>query len=96
MNILLVISHNDLEKFLQPLLEKFNERKINFSCFFTGTGVLNLTDSKLLKILNISSKAIVCHQSWEKYFPEKKSPIEEGSQTNLSEMIAGDYKVFSL
>ena len=96
MNILLVISHNNLENFLHPLLEKFNEREIKFSCFFTGTGVLNLTDSKLLKVLDISSKAIVCHQSWNKYFPEKKSPIEEGSQTNLSEMIAGDYKVLSL
>ena len=96
MNILLVISHNNLENFLHPLLEKFNEREIKFSCFFTGTGVLNLTDSKLLKVLDISSKAIVCHQSWEKYFPEKKSPIEEGSQTNLSEMIAGDFKVVSL
>ena len=96
MNILLVISHEDLENFLQPLLEKFNERKINFSCFFTGIGVLNLSDSKLLNVLNNSAKAIVCHQSWEKYFPEKKSPIEEGSQTNLSEIIAGDYKVFSL
>jgi hypothetical protein len=96
MNILLVISHADLENFLHPLLEKLNEREINFSCFFTGTGVLNLSNSKLLKSLNNSSKAIVCHQSWEKYFPKKKSPIEEGSQTNLSEMIAGDYKVFSL
>jgi len=96
MNILLVISHNNLENFLHPLLEKFNEREIKFSCLSTGTGVLNLTDSKVLKVLDISSKAIVCHQSWNKYFPEKKSPIEEGSQTNLSEMIAGDYKVFSL
>jgi len=95
-NLLLIISHKNLELFLNPFLSKLIENEINFQCFFTGSGVLNLEEKKLITLLEKSSSSIVCHQSWQKFFKEKQSPIDEGSQTNLSEMIAKEVKVISL
>lgn len=96
MNILLVISHDNLENFICPLITKFIERKIDFQCFLTGSGVMNLNKKEVVALINKGEKSIVCHQSWQRYFGEKKPPIDEGSQTNLSEMIAEDIKVVSL
>ena len=96
MNLLLIVSHKNLEAFLCPFISQLVERGIQFQCFFTGEGVLNLEQSELIDLLKKSSSSVVCHQSWQKFFNKTSSPINEGSQTNLSEMIADQVKVVSL
>ena len=94
--VLFVISHQNASKVFEPLAMSCIRQNISYECFFTGIGVKNLNESALEYVIQSAQKSIVCHQSWEIHCQNNKSPVEEGSQTNLSEMIAKHDRVISL
>jgi hypothetical protein len=96
MKILFVISNPESIQALIGLVDACARRNHPFLCFFTGGGVEILRDSKVINAISKAEQAVVCEFSWRKYFPNKQSPIEEGSQTNHSAMISHAEKVVSL
>jgi hypothetical protein len=65
-------------------------------CFFTGSGASQLSDDSVVKATKLSMRSVVCEHSWQKFFGDASSVVEEGSQTTHSELIGQADKVVSL
>ena len=96
MDLLIIISNPKSKPILLPLAQACTSEGINWAVFFTNDGVSMLGDEKLVKALCSTSQAIVCHESWDKFMSEKTCPLELGSQTNNSAMLADAIRVLGL
>jgi len=95
-DILFVISSPDSGRIVCELVRAACRAKLCWAIFFTNDGVKTLADPVLVNTLNFAASAVVCQESWHKYLGKKVCPIETGSQTNHSMMVAGARRVISL
>ncbi len=96
MSILFIIANSESEWIFKKLLLSCSRKKVKFSCFFTGVGVLQLADENLLNLISSAEEHVVCEHSWERYFAEVDSLIVKGSQVDNSRLAACASKVISL
>ena len=96
MKILFVISNPKTADVLQGISEACSRANQAYLCFFTGDGVKLLGDEKIIMTIQTAERNVVCEHSWEKHFSSQPLPIERGSQTDHSGMIAMVDRVISL
>ena len=96
MDICIIASSGRSANILKSFAKALNRNSVSWAIFFTGDGVCELKDEKLVKIVIESELAITCEESWKKHFPDKQCPIKLGSQTDNSFMIGSSDKVLSL
>jgi hypothetical protein len=96
MDLLIVVSTPKSDSILMPLANACTDEGIKWAVFFTNDSVSMLGDEKLVKALGSARQAVVCHDSWNKYMSDKTCPLELGSQTNNSALLADASRVLSL
>ena len=96
MKFLFEITSKDAAKILVPMASACNRAGISWSCFFTGEGVLCLSNEEANKVIKTATLAIVCEISWETHIGETTCPVKLGSQTNNSEIVGDCDKIISL
>ena len=96
MDLMYIVSHRDALPVLLPLLRASKRRGVQWSCFFTDSGVEALDSQELQNLLSCAAKAVACEFSWERYRAGTHCPIEAGSQTNNSAMTAEARHIVSL
>ncbi len=96
MDILFIISSPDCGSIARELARAASRAKVSWAVFITNDGVRVLEDKVFVKVLNDAATAVVCQESWQKYLGNKVCPIETGSQTNHSMMVAKARRIISL
>jgi hypothetical protein len=96
MDVMYVISNRNVGQILLPLLRACKRRGTAWSCFFTDSGVEALDDDRLRGLLSCATEAVACEFSWERYRGGRECPVQTGSQTNHSAMVAQAKHVVSL
>lgn len=96
MDVMYVISNRNVAQILLPLLRACKRRGTAWACFFTDSGVEVLEDERVRALLPCASQAVACEFSWERYRQGRECPVETGSQTNHSAMVAQAKHVVSL
>jgi len=96
MDILFHVTAPEGSRLLQPLAAAAHRCGTRFACFFTHEGVLGLRDAALVAVLHSAERAVVCEESWHRFYPGLPCPVEEGSQTTNSALMGEARKVVSL
>ncbi len=96
MEMLFVISTDRGGRILAPLAHACIRKGIAWGCFFTNDGVRLLADSGIKNLMDMANQAIACEHSWQRFMVEKHCPVELGSQTNHSAMLARAVRVITL
>ncbi|MEW6133682.1 MAG: hypothetical protein AB1591_11050 [Pseudomonadota bacterium] len=94
-DLLFHVSHRDAGRYLFPLLAAARRRSITVACFFTFDGTLVAADPRLKEVLG-GSRAVMCEESWHRFRPGEPCPVEAGSQTVNSALMAEAKRVVSL
>lgn len=95
-DVLIIVSRPESGPILAALMRACQRRGVNWSCFFTNTGVMTLVDSRVMTILGCAVRAVACEYSWQRYMGDAGCPVELGSQTNNSGLAAEAVKIISL
>lgn len=93
--LLFHVTHRDASRYLLPLLEAAQRRSASVACFFTHDGVLVAAEPAVRAAL-ASFRAVACEESWHRYRPGEPCPVEAGSQTSNSALMAEAQRVVSL
>ena len=96
MNILFHVSTPGGGASLAPLALAAQRAGASFAAFFTHEGVLGLKEAELLTALQGAERAVVCEESWHRFCPGLTCPIENGSQTINSGLMAEAERVVAL
>ncbi len=96
MELLLIVTSRDAGALLAPLAEACGRRRIDWVAFFTDEGVLTLRDPQVQRALRSARQSIACQDSWNHYLPAEGCPVELGSQTDNSALIASVTRIVSL
>jgi hypothetical protein len=96
MDVMYVISSRNVALLLLPLLRACKRRGTAWGCFFTDSGVEVLDDERVRGLLSCATDAVACEYSWERYRHGRECPVQTGSQTNHSAMVAQARHVVSL
>lgn len=94
-DILFHVSHRGAGRYLFPLIAAARRRGATVACFFTYDGVLVAADPRLREVLG-DARAVVCEESWHRFRPGEPCPVEAGSQTVNSALMAEATRVVSL
>lgn len=94
-DVLFHVTHRDAGRYLLPLLDAARRRGAAAACFFTHDGVLVAAQPTLREALR-SFRAVACEESWHRYRPGEPCPVEAGSQTINSALMADARSVVSL
>lgn len=82
-------------RILLPLAQACRRRGHPFAAFFTHEGVRGLADPDVVSALQ-DARAVVCEESWRRYAAHTPCPVELGSQTINSALVAEARRVVSL
>jgi hypothetical protein len=96
MNILFHVTTAGGGPLLAALAAAAQRQGASFGAFFTHEGVLGLQDAPLLAALAGAERAVVCEESWHRFCPGRDCPVENGSQTINSALMAEAEKVVAL
>lgn len=96
MNILFHVTTAGGAALLAPLAQAAGRRGASFAAFFTHEGVLGLNEPVLRAALAGAQRAVVCEESWHRFCPGRDCPVENGSQTINSALMAEADKVVAL
>ena len=96
MDLLVLVTTKDARSILIPLGQACGRKKISWAAFFTNDGVKNLQDDGVVKAIESGERTIVCQESWGHHLPGVDCPVELGSQTNNSALIAAAKHIVSL
>lgn len=96
MDVLFHVTTPDAKRFVAGLSAACARAGISWSCFFTNDGVKALADEALVAGLSTAERAIVCEHSWDLHMANRVCPIERGSQTANSALMAEALRVVSL
>ena len=69
---------------------------VTWSCFLTNDGVRALEDPEVVAALKPGSRAAVCEHSWRQHMNGAACPVELGSQTINSALMAEAERMVSL
>lgn len=95
MKLLFHVTTAESGRLLKPLVMAARRANASFAAFFTHEGVKTLEDADLLAAL-AGSRAVVCEESWHRFCPGRECPVENGSQTINSALMAEAERVVSL
>lgn len=95
MNLLFHVTTAAGGRLLLPLVRAARRAHASFAVFFTHEGVLGLKDADLVAALS-GARAVVCEESWHRFCPGLTCPVENGSQTINSALMAEAERVVSL
>lgn len=96
MEVMMHVSSADAGRAVLSLARACVRARIKWGCFFTNDGVRALTDAALVDVLAGAERAAVCEHSWQQVMGDGVPPIEAGSQTINSAMMAEAARVISL
>ena len=96
MDVLVIVTTRSAGSVLIPLGEALGRRRVCWGAFFTNDGVETLQDEKVVGALASGERAVVCQESWNLHLPGVECPVELGSQTNNSALVAAAERIVSL
>ncbi len=94
--MLFVISTDRGGQILAPLAHACIRKGIAWGCFFTNDGVRLLADSSIRSLMGVANQAIACEHSWQRFMAGESCPVELGSQTNHSALLANAARVITI
>ena len=92
----MLITSKDAVALAPPLMRALNRAGAAWGCFFTNDGVELLSESGTVEALSGAVRAVACESSWERAGAGGECPIERGSQTINSAMMAEAARLISL
>lgn len=96
MQLMLHVSSPAATRLVTRIAQACGRAGIEWGCFFTHAGVRLLQEQAVLAALASAQRAVVCEHSWAQQFGDLVCPVELGSQTANSIMMAGAERVVSL
>ena len=96
MDVMLHVSSANAARVVLSLARAGARAGVKWGCFFTNDGVRGLADAALVEALTGAERAVVCEHSWQQVMGDGVPPIEAGSQTVNSAMMAEADRVVSL
>lgn len=96
MEVLILVTCRDAAAIAAPLAQSCTRAGISWGAFFTNDGVEALQDTAVAGAMAGASRAVACQESWNRYLPERACPVELGSQTDNSAMLADAERIVSL
>ncbi len=96
MDVLLVVTTEAAAPLLARLGEALGRKGAVWAAFFTNDGVKSLLDSRVQGALASSARKVACQESWQRHLPNAECPVELGSQTDNSALIAAAQRLVSL
>lgn len=96
MDVLLHITTPGAARFAAPLARAFAARGATWGCFLTNDGVRSLEDGDFAAELAKAERIAVCENSWDLHMRGRACPVERGSQTINSALVAKARRVVSL
>lgn len=96
MELLIIVTSAKSGTVLMPLAQACRRANINWGVFFTNDGVQALADTGISEAMQSMDRAVACQESWQRFVPESECPVELGSQTNNSVMVAEAARIVSL
>jgi len=96
MDVLLHLTTPDAVRIAKPLASALSRQGVTWSCFLTNDGVTALSDAEFLGVSEGAERIAVCEHSWDLHMAGQTCPVETGSQTINSQLMAEAAKVVSL
>jgi len=96
LDMLFVISTDQGGHILAPLAQACLRKGIAWGCFFTNDGVRLLAGSGIRSLMSVANQAIACEHSWQRFMAGEYCPVELGSQTNHSALLAKAARVITI
>lgn len=96
MDVLLHITTPEAARIAAPLARAFTAQGASWGCFLTNDGVRSLDDDAFSVVLSKAERVAVCEHSWQLYMADRPCPMEQGSQTINSALMAEARRVVSL
>lgn len=96
MDLMFVVSTPEAAKYLAPLAAACERRGLHWACFFTHDGVRVAADERVKALLPRAAAAVACAESWRRFMGEAACPVELGSQTEHSALVAEAARIVSL
>lgn len=96
MDVLLHLTTPDAVRIAKPLASALTRQGGSWGCFLTNDGVKALADGDFLRISGDAERIAVCEHSWDLHMAGQACPVEKGSQTINSGLMAEADKVVSL
>lgn len=96
MDVLLHITTPDAAPIAAGLGWALTAEGASWACFMTNDGVKAMDNEKFSTALDHATRAAVCEHSWDIHMAGKPCPVERGSQTVNSALMAEAARVISL
>lgn len=71
-------------------------RNTRWACFFTNDGVRLLAEEAVREAARGAARAVVCEHSWARFMGGAGCPLDLGSQTDHSALVAAAARVLPL
>lgn len=96
MDVLLHITTPDAAPIAAGLGWALTAEGASWACFMTNDGVKAMDNDSFSTALDHAARAAVCEHSWDIHMAGKDCPVERGSQTVNSALMAEASRVVSL
>lgn len=96
MDLMFVVSTPEAGQYLGPLAAACERRGLHWVCFFTNDGVRAVFHGQVSSLLPRAGRAVVCGEAWTRYHGDTPCPVEVGSQTDHSALVAEAQRIVSL
>lgn len=96
MDVLLHITTPDAAPIAAALGKALTGEGARWACFMTNDGVKAMDYPGFSTTLRSATRAAVCEHSWDIHMPGQDCPVERGSQTVNSALMAEAARVVSL
>jgi len=96
MDVLLHLTTPNAARIAAPLARALTGRGATWACFLTNDGVKTLSDADFMAVTASAERVAVCEHSWDLHMAGQSCPVECGSQTINSALMAEAAKVVSL
>lgn len=96
MDMLIVVSTDRGAQVAASLAKACVRRGTSWACFFTNDGVKALGTQEVAELVSTAHAAIACEHSWHRFMEETACPVELGSQTNHSALVAQAARIVTL
>lgn len=96
MDVLLHVTVPTAAPFAAALGRALGREGATWSCFLTNDGVKAVEDPGFKAAAGSAARIVVCEHSWDQHMAGKDCPVERGSQTVNSALMAEAARVVSL
>ncbi len=96
MDVLLHVTTPDAARIVVPLGRALSRAGASWAVFLTNDGVRVLDDGDAAGVLSDAGRVAVCEHSWDLHCAGRACPVERGSQTVNSALMAEAARVVSL